>query len=256
MATRAAIMSATISAPASRRSSPCRSATSTIRASSGIDCRYCHTQVENYATAGLPPTHTCMTCHSQIWTGSSMLAPVRDSLAKRSAAALAARQPAAGLRVFQPLDPHRQGRGLLELPWRGGHDAAHLRGAFVPHGVLPELPSRAAELPPPGLGDLQYGVDARRPIRRPTARRWSSNTTCSGRSGSPIARSAIGDAMSPNPRPLQWRSLEQLADTPAFRRFVEKEWPALPSVPVRPAAAKLPQADGRVLRAVGPRWLR
>ncbi len=48
----------------------------------GIDCRYCHTQVENYATAGLPPTHTCMTCHSQIWTGSPMLAPVRDSLAK------------------------------------------------------------------------------------------------------------------------------------------------------------------------------
>ncbi len=47
----------------------------------GLDCRYCHTQVEQYATAGLPPTHTCMTCHSQIWTGSPMLAPVRDSLA-------------------------------------------------------------------------------------------------------------------------------------------------------------------------------
>ncbi len=45
----------------------------------GIDCRYCHTQVEHYATAGLPPTYTCMTCHSQIWTGSPMLAPVRDS---------------------------------------------------------------------------------------------------------------------------------------------------------------------------------
>lgn len=48
----------------------------------GLDCRNCHQQVELYATAGLPPTHTCMTCHSQIWTGSDMLAPVRDSLAK------------------------------------------------------------------------------------------------------------------------------------------------------------------------------
>ncbi len=48
----------------------------------GIDCRNCHETVEMYKTAGLPPTHTCMTCHSQIWTGSSMLAPVRDSLAK------------------------------------------------------------------------------------------------------------------------------------------------------------------------------
>jgi hypothetical protein len=47
----------------------------------GIDCRYCHTQVESYATAGLPPTHTCMTCHSQIWTGAEMLAPVRQSFA-------------------------------------------------------------------------------------------------------------------------------------------------------------------------------
>ena len=47
----------------------------------GLDCRYCHQQVEYMATAGLPPTYTCMTCHSQIWTGSEMLAPVRDSLA-------------------------------------------------------------------------------------------------------------------------------------------------------------------------------
>ena len=45
----------------------------------GVDCRYCHTTVETQATAGLPPTHTCMTCHSQIWTGSDMLKPVRDS---------------------------------------------------------------------------------------------------------------------------------------------------------------------------------
>jgi hypothetical protein len=46
----------------------------------GIDCRYCHSTVEVQATPGLPPTYTCMTCHSQIWTGAPMLAPVRDSL--------------------------------------------------------------------------------------------------------------------------------------------------------------------------------
>ena len=48
----------------------------------GLDCRNCHEAVETQATAGLPPTHTCMTCHSQIWTASSMLAPVRQSLAQ------------------------------------------------------------------------------------------------------------------------------------------------------------------------------
>lgn len=45
----------------------------------GIDCRYCHTSVEKSSFAGLPPTQTCMTCHSQIWTNSSMLEPVRAS---------------------------------------------------------------------------------------------------------------------------------------------------------------------------------
>jgi hypothetical protein len=46
----------------------------------GIDCRYCHTTVEKSAFAGLPSTDTCMTCHSQIWIDSPMLAPVRTSL--------------------------------------------------------------------------------------------------------------------------------------------------------------------------------
>jgi hypothetical protein len=45
----------------------------------GIDCRYCHTSVERSSFAGLPPTQTCMTCHSQIWVNSPMLEPVRSS---------------------------------------------------------------------------------------------------------------------------------------------------------------------------------
>src|SRR5690348_11281604 len=49
----------------------------------GIDCRYCHTTVEKSAFAGLPSTDTCMTCHSQSWTDSPMLQPVRESLATR-----------------------------------------------------------------------------------------------------------------------------------------------------------------------------
>jgi hypothetical protein len=47
----------------------------------GLDCRYCHTSVEHTRFAGLPPTHTCMTCHSQLWTNAAMLEPVRRSLA-------------------------------------------------------------------------------------------------------------------------------------------------------------------------------
>jgi hypothetical protein len=47
----------------------------------GLDCRYCHTSVTTARFAGIPPTDTCMTCHSQIWTNAAMLAPVRKSLA-------------------------------------------------------------------------------------------------------------------------------------------------------------------------------
>ena len=50
----------------------------------GIDCRFCHSAVEVSSNAGLPPTHTCMTCHSQIWTNASLLAPVRNSLANQT----------------------------------------------------------------------------------------------------------------------------------------------------------------------------
>jgi hypothetical protein len=45
----------------------------------GLDCRYCHTAVESAPSAGMPPTQTCMTCHSQIWVNSPMLEPVRAS---------------------------------------------------------------------------------------------------------------------------------------------------------------------------------
>ena len=45
----------------------------------GIDCRYCHTSVEESSFAGLPPTATCMTCHSRIWTNAPLLEPVRAS---------------------------------------------------------------------------------------------------------------------------------------------------------------------------------
>ena len=45
----------------------------------GIDCRYCHTTVETSAFANIPPTKTCMNCHSQIWTTAPILEPVRAS---------------------------------------------------------------------------------------------------------------------------------------------------------------------------------
>ena len=45
----------------------------------GIDCRYCHTSVEESSFAGIPSTKICMNCHTQIWAESPILEPVRES---------------------------------------------------------------------------------------------------------------------------------------------------------------------------------
>ena len=47
----------------------------------GLQCQYCHTTVEVSSYAGIPPTKTCINCHSQIWTNAALLQPVRDSWA-------------------------------------------------------------------------------------------------------------------------------------------------------------------------------
>jgi hypothetical protein len=47
----------------------------------GIDCRYCHTSVEDASHSVIPPTQTCMNCHSQVHLESKKLEPVRESWA-------------------------------------------------------------------------------------------------------------------------------------------------------------------------------
>jgi hypothetical protein len=45
----------------------------------GMDCRYCHTSVEESAFAGIPSTKVCMTCHGLVWNDAELLEPVRES---------------------------------------------------------------------------------------------------------------------------------------------------------------------------------
>ncbi len=45
----------------------------------GIDCRYCHANVERSQEAMIPPTQTCMGCHAVVRPDSPKLAALRDS---------------------------------------------------------------------------------------------------------------------------------------------------------------------------------
>ena len=45
----------------------------------GMDCRYCHSQIEQSRHANIPPTQTCMNCHKVVGLDNPNLAPVRES---------------------------------------------------------------------------------------------------------------------------------------------------------------------------------
>jgi hypothetical protein len=45
----------------------------------GLDCRYCHVNVERAPLAMVPATETCMNCHQLVKTDSKLLEPIRDS---------------------------------------------------------------------------------------------------------------------------------------------------------------------------------
>jgi menaquinone reductase, multiheme cytochrome c subunit len=45
----------------------------------GMDCRFCHTTVDKADFAAVPPTETCMVCHSRVKTDSPKLVKVRES---------------------------------------------------------------------------------------------------------------------------------------------------------------------------------
>ncbi|HVX42110.1 MAG TPA: cytochrome c3 family protein [Gemmatimonadaceae bacterium] len=47
----------------------------------GLDCRYCHATVMRAASAGFPPSSACIGCHRPSIVNSTMLTPVRNSIA-------------------------------------------------------------------------------------------------------------------------------------------------------------------------------
>jgi hypothetical protein len=123
----------------------------------GIDCRYCHQSVEVSAYAGIPPLHTCMTCHSQLYTHQPMLAPLLTSLASDEALRWRKVNSLPAFVYFNHAIHVHQGRGLRDLPRPGRRDAADLAGPHLEHAVVPRLSPRAGALHPPALGGLRDG---------------------------------------------------------------------------------------------------
>jgi len=86
-------------------------------AGNGIDCRYCHTSVEDSPFAGIPPTKTCLNCHGEIFANSPFLQPVRASWSRsitRIAIAARKRLPDAACSPYVAAIVHAKRAGVWQ----------------------------------------------------------------------------------------------------------------------------------------------
>ena len=126
----------------------------------GLDCRYCHTSVEKARFAGLPPTETCMTCHSQLWTNADMLAPVRESLAENKPIRWQRVNKLPDYVYFDHSIHIAKGVGCTHLPRTDRSDEADPPGRAIDHGMVPRLPSRSGQGDSPARGCFRSRLEA------------------------------------------------------------------------------------------------
>ena len=108
----------------------------------GMDCRYCHNTVEKAGMAALPPTETCMNCHTAILPNSAKLAPVRESYTSGMPIPWVKVHDIAGY-VFFTTCPRQRGGGLRGMPRTGGSNGSGRDRQAAEHGLVSGLPPRS-----------------------------------------------------------------------------------------------------------------
>src|SRR5262249_7746259 len=143
----------------------------------------------------------------------------------------------ARLRLLQPQRAREQGGRLLDLPRARGPDAARLAGALASDGVVPGLPPPPRALRAAARGGLQHRVRAARgpgpagegageAVRHPPPPPVLPLPPMSAPETPLVPVDFLGvRGRGPGARRRFWKSLDELASSPAFRELVHREFP-------------------------------
>ena len=124
----------------------------------GIDCRYCHTSVEESSFAGIPSTKICMNCHTPDLGRESDSGAGARKFPNREVAGVDAGPQLAGLRLFRSQHSCSQGRGLHHLPWARGSNAAHVAREHPIYGVVFGVSPQSGAICSAAGAGLQHGL--------------------------------------------------------------------------------------------------
>ena len=126
----------------------------------GLDCRYCHTTVEDTAFASVPPTSVCMNCHALIAATSEKLVAVRESAASGNPVHWVQVHDLPNYVYFDHQRTRDSRRGLRLMPRPGRYDGAGVAGRAVEHGLVFGVPPPPRTLPAATRVRHSHGLDA------------------------------------------------------------------------------------------------
>ena len=126
----------------------------------GIDCRYCHTSVEESAFANIPPTKTCMNCHSQIWSDAPILEPVRASFRDNKPLSWTRVNDLPDFVYFNHSIHVNKGVGCATCHGPVDKMPLDVPGEHPLHVLVPRLPPQSGEIRAAARRGLQHGVGA------------------------------------------------------------------------------------------------
>ena len=140
--------------------SPCPSATSTTLPDSASTAATATPRLRLSSFAGIPPTKTCMNCHSQIWTNAAYLEPVRASYRSGESLQWTRVNQLPDFVYFNHSIHVNKGVGCNTCHGPVDQMPLMYQQAIAADGVVPGLPPRSRKKSAPARSGFQHALRA------------------------------------------------------------------------------------------------